>query len=309
MKYCLVTVLTRTLIVSILILVCSFSCFFVVSGQGSSYMHVTIYGDGNYSFEPSNAPVQVLGNVFTLTGDVDSIFFIGGGVVLDGNGYTVTGENSSTVAVAISASNVIVKNLFVGNGTTVGISVAGLNNTVTNCTITGITIQDPDPAQYGAIFIFGGGNHRIMGNQIKENSVGIVAFYGSNNNVFFGNYLLGNVYGISLQDCSNNILYSNVFVNLHNWYSVSDDSVNYWDNGAVGNLWSNYNGTDGNEDGIGDTALVINQNNQDRYPLMVLPDVEEIPEFSLWMVLSLFLGGTLFALFFKTKRNLSNLGD
>ena len=35
-----------------------------------------------------------------------------------------------------------------------------------------------------------------------------------------------------------------------------------------GNYWSEYNGTDSNQDGIGDTPYTINANNIDHYPLM-----------------------------------------
>ena len=45
-------------------------------------------------------------------------------------------------------------------------------------------------------------------------------------------------------------------------------SVNVWDNGSNGNYWSDYTGDDAGGDGIGDTPYVIDENNQDRYPLM-----------------------------------------
>jgi hypothetical protein len=41
-----------------------------------------------------------------------------------------------------------------------------------------------------------------------------------------------------------------------------------WDNGAMGNYWSDYSGVDQNNDGIGDTPYVIDENNKDSYPLM-----------------------------------------
>jgi len=44
-------------------------------------------------------------------------------------------------------------------------------------------------------------------------------------------------------------------------------SVNFWDNGVRGNYWSDYTGTDANNDDIGDTPYVIDADNKDRYPL------------------------------------------
>jgi hypothetical protein len=43
--------------------------------------------------------------------------------------------------------------------------------------------------------------------------------------------------------------------------------VNKWDNGSIGNYWSNYNGTDANNDGIGESPYMMDVNNKDNYPL------------------------------------------
>jgi hypothetical protein len=51
---------------------------------------------------------------------------------------------------------------------------------------------------------------------------------------------------------------------------VENAQDNQWEDGypSGGNYWSDYNGTDADHDGIGDTAYVIDANNTDNYPLM-----------------------------------------
>ena len=49
------------------------------------------------------------------------------------------------------------------------------------------------------------------------------------------------------------------------------EPIHTWDDGREGNYWSDYNGTDVNGDGIGDTAYVFDVQNEDRYPLMTSP--------------------------------------
>jgi nitrous oxidase accessory protein NosD len=53
-------------------------------------------------------------------------------------------------------------------------------------------------------------------------------------------------------------------------YNLSEPPHN-WDNGKVGNCWSDYNGTDANHDGIGDTPYTIDIVDRDRFPLMQSP--------------------------------------
>jgi len=74
-----------------------------------------------------------------------------------------------------------------------------------------------------------------------------------------------------------------------------------WDDGypSGGNYWSDYNGTDANHDGIGDTPYVIDANNADNYPLMT-PYI--IPEFPSFMILPLFTIATLLAVTVYRRR-------
>jgi hypothetical protein len=100
---------------------------------------------------------------------------------------------------------------------------------------------------------------------------GDVAFSGVGNTVF-GNLFIDN----SEQVLPNEIEFENI-----NMGSRGTDIV-LWDNGTVGNYWSNYNGTDANLDGVGDTPYIIDDFNQDNYALMNQVDISEIPEFLSW---------------------------
>lgn len=105
------------------------------------------------------------------------------------------------------------------------------------------------------------------------------------NNVFYGNYIADEGYAPDGWDynsgvifCNeygsigtNNTFYHNMFVNnsvnvkFYNNFSISG---NFWDKGVQGNYWSDYDGSDTNNDGVGDTPYVINSRNIDSYPLI-----------------------------------------
>jgi len=79
-------------------------------------------------------------------------------------------------------------------------------------------------------------------------------------------------------------------------------SINSWDSGSRGNYWSNYNGTDDNGDGIGDSPHFVYENNQDNYPLMNPVDIATIPEFPSWTPLLVTLVTVLFVAVVYRKR-------
>ena len=85
--------------------------------------------------------------------------------------------------------------------------------------------------------------------------------------ILSGNYLNNNYCGICLRSSNyNNIYHNNLIQNTEEVYY--SDSSNIWDNGYEGNYWGQYGDTDVNEDGIVDTPYIIDENNQDNYPLM-----------------------------------------
>ncbi len=111
----------------------------------------------------------------------------------------------------------------------------------------------------------------------------ILELESSFNNTIYGNTFWARFgYSVILDNSSGNRFFNNTF-NMFEWeqqVTVWGDSTNVWDIGYPdgGNHWNDYSGTDfysgpyQNEtgsDGIGDIPYVINENNQDNYPLVV----------------------------------------
>jgi len=65
------------------------------------------------------------------------------------------------------------------------------------------------------------------------------------------------------------------------------------------NYWTDYNGTDNDGDGIGDTPYYYHDILQDSHPL--IDPVPIIPEFPSWIILPLFLIATLTIILIKKK--------
>ncbi|GAH14700.1 unnamed protein product, partial [marine sediment metagenome] len=87
-------------------------------------------------------------------------------------------------------------------------------------------------------------------------------------NTIKGNLVLSNDYGIYLFGCSNNLIFKNYLID--NFINNSfDNSINQWDNGTLGNYWDDYQGSDLDDDGIGDTPYIIPGmgGRQDNYPI------------------------------------------
>jgi len=152
----------------------------------------------------------------------------------------------------------------------------------------------------GIVFESHSKNNTAMRNIIVNQTFGINFGNMSNYNQVIENNFTGNIYGVYLNGLtigvSGNALFHNWFVNNTNHVFPRISLVNTWDAGypSGGNFWDDYvdvdvyGGPSQNEtgsDGIWDHPYLIDELNQDRYPI--------VPEFSSNVFLFVFLSTTL----------------
>jgi parallel beta-helix repeat protein len=207
-------------------------------------------------------------------------------------------DNFRGLDLTASENNTISENNISCN--TDGIALENVNNSIVENTITNNTNI--------GIFLYGAGYNNIVGNYIENSGTGIQLVESYNNTIFqnkiigngegigFGsgggystvhyNLIADNGYAFTFWANSHNTIYGNNLINntnqVHAWISS-----NNWDYEPIGNYWSDYNGTDSNGDGIGDTPYMISTSPEDygdadNYPLMEPVDDTLIPEFPSW---------------------------
>jgi parallel beta-helix repeat protein len=244
---------------------------------------VFILPDGTIS--PSSVPIVQKGNTYTFAEDLYArIIILKSNVVLDGAGYTLRGPYNGT------ASN----NWIVGNGPN-----QDTNGTFTdyiigvdfgNKDVDGITLEDLNVKNFSIGVYVWTKNNTVTGNNFSDNIVGILV--SGSNQTITGNYIADNQRGlffgfnnkvtqtfpsdieVNHNDFQNNI----VQLNGCGCESINaSESPHNWDDGKEGNFWSDYDGTDSNNDGIGDSPYVVDALNQDRYPLLQSPVELPVP--------------------------------
>ena len=203
----------------------------------------------------------------TITNNSYGIYGVGDDCIISGNRIAKNGYGITTSG---AKHNII-------SGNTITNNEYGFFGTINYMTISGNNITSN---KFYGLFLTYSTYNNISGNTITHNRKTITEdaplaralyFVHSRDNNIFENNIAGNDRGIDFffdtTPSSNNTIYLNNFVNNDVQVLIGNVSVNVWDNGVKGNYWNDYNGTDNNGDGIGDTPYAIDANNQDRYPL------------------------------------------
>jgi parallel beta-helix repeat protein len=252
---------------------------------------IYISPDGQVS--PSTAPISNVGNsYYTFTADIYNSLIVGrDNIVIDGANHALLGSDiyDSRGIDLTGRSNVTVTNVKI-QGFDYGVFLSSSSNNVVS--------QNDVTYNYCGIWIVGSSsNNVISGNNMVNNNMYAIWLKESSNNKISGNEITlhanytiyirdsdfitisannieKNKLGIFLYQSSNNILYHNNFIdNGQAFSSVSSTSV--WNNGSPpeGNYWSDYavrysNATEVDSSGIWNMPYVIDDSNQDNYPLM-----------------------------------------
>lgn len=124
------------------------------------------------------------------------------------------------------------------------------------------------------IYLFNGYENSFLGNNISRSTQYAVYFYISDNNNFYHN----NFWNNSKPAYENHE--TRIWPGMNETYYSEN---NTWDNGKEGNYWDDYNGSDVNGDGIGETPYKVYENFFDHYPLTTPFDIKSVTfDFAQW---------------------------
>jgi parallel beta-helix repeat protein len=248
---------------------------------------ITSNGDG-ITLEESSFNEIAQNNINNNTGDGISMLNSDKNNIYKNN---ITNNQGGGIWFLYTSQNSISDNNITGNHG-VGIYLLGDNHVITENTITqnslGIYIHEYSNNditenvithnEYYGIEIQHSDSNKVSKNYIAYNQIGVLFDYDTDKNKITDNLIEENTEcGIQMQKHTgqDNLIFNNNFINNTKQVNIFVDTtgkygtiVNTWDNGNRGNYWSNYNGADNNGDGIGNSPYIIDENNQDNYPLI-----------------------------------------
>lgn len=250
-------------------------------------VEIDINADG--SVTPLGAPITNVNDTFyTLTDDVNitdhngvAVRIMRSDIVFDGNGHTITnGAGYDCFTVGYGIHNVTIANTTT-LGFNIGLYLEGYNCTIKNNTFTGSGYNDNIRLR-GAEGSIAGSNNYFEGNRITNTGGSCIwmSYWQTANNTFVNNYIVnsnGIAIGRNLGGGGATFYHNVIGGGIQAYYTPACT----WDNGypSGGNYWIGYVSTDKfsgpyqnitGSDGIGDTPYVIDGDDIDHYPFMMV---------------------------------------
>ncbi|NIQ05767.1 MAG: hypothetical protein GWO20_08590 [Candidatus Korarchaeota archaeon] len=218
--------------------------------------------------------------VINGTGETDDIKVTASNITI--NGFTIINTEIG-IYLGASTNNTITNNIITDN-TLDGIHLFQSSNTtvadniIINNSREGISLGHSSKNTIESntitktrrgIFLHTSSNTTVAGNTITTNGHGINLFISSNTTIT-KNTITTNGRGIYLEASSTgNLVYRNNFIG-NDVHAKDLDGGNAFNTSTTGNYWDDYNGTDVNGDGIGDTSYAIPRpaGSEDYHPVM-----------------------------------------
>jgi hypothetical protein len=225
---------------------------------------LTIKSDGSIRIIPWNGSheeyqvpglITRTGIIYTLTADVEDyqVVIECSNIIFDGAGHKINAPGRAAAGLQVlNVNNVNVRNLEVTGNSYTSIFAAG-----SNCIFTNVTTSRN-------FYVNGQGFNTVT----ESNLQGLYLFSGSS---LISKCNVSWLY-VAITSGLNVFAENNFFLNDSPEMSAVD-SANTWDNGSLGNYWSDYlmkypNASEIGNTGIGDTPNVLDGQNVDRYPIM-----------------------------------------
>jgi parallel beta-helix repeat protein len=234
---------------------------------------IEITADGNVT---GTDDIKRVGATYEFTANISGAIVVScDNITINGNGYSLTGNGDSTGFFLEGRQNVTIKNVTISNFEH-GIVYSYYRDMFSDCKNNAIIASNITDSKWG-VYCYFAQNITISGNVISNNSKHGISTFDSAQIQIYGNTLSENNVAVRFTHLENGNVYGNNFINNANQTLVDPESKSggsfgwstiKWNNKRLGNFWSDYKGADANKDNIGDTPYIIDENNQDNYPLI-----------------------------------------
>jgi parallel beta-helix repeat protein len=259
-----------------LILIFGITLFVLSKPSTAQVTRTTVFIQSDGSVSPANLPIERNGDLYTFTADIyDPILIQKSNIILDGAGYSLIGPLTETEKQAEQ---------IIGLGPNATKQVPYIIGLDLDTNVMGVTVKNLNIKSFSIGAYIRTTENRLEGNAVTDNIVGVL-LSGSGNTIkrnYIANNKQGLFFGFEQTDGSIGNIPSDIIISQNSFinntrqlsgcvckeYNLSE-TRHSWDNGKEGNFWSDYNGTDANHDGIGDSPYIVDVLNMDRYPLVV----------------------------------------